>query len=183
MTGVLEESNSHLTFLRAGPLAPMDIGTRRSPSRRFGPQPPGEFCGPRGLAALVASGAREAGRRLAPQAQRCAGTERRLPKSGLQTAAPAEASLHGSRRCPARALRNALRNRSGLAPTARTWRGGPRLPHGRPASPHPAAWIPSAAGPPDGGMASGKAAGERRWELVRWWVRVLWPRERPGGVP
>lgn len=48
----------------------------------------------------------------------------------------------------------------------------------RPASPHPAARSSER-----GGMASGKAEGERRWELVRWWVRVLWPREQPGGVP
>lgn len=53
----------------------------------------------------------------------CSTERRRLAKFSLQTGAPTEASLRGSRRCPARALRNALRNRSGLAPTARTWRG------------------------------------------------------------
>lgn len=110
-----------MTLLRAGPFAPTD--GRRCPmeplpevraadpedSRRSVLHAPGRW-----------DGALPRRRSCAPG---CSTERRRLAKFSLQTGAPTEASLRGSRRCPARALRNALRNRSGLAPTARTWRG------------------------------------------------------------
>lgn len=182
--GVLKESNSHLTFLRAGPLAPMD--GHRCPTEPFPEvRPRGSSADPEDSRRSVLQAL---GRRDGALPRRHSGA----PGCSAVSRSPVrKPGLPRKRRCAARAdvpraLRNALRNRSGLAPTARTWRGfgaSRTAAPPRPASPHPAARSSERGGAARRRYGLGQSGGGAALGAGALVGAGVVAAERPGGVP